>query len=129
MKLQSTSVLVLLLALAGCGPTSYSASGTVTFDGEPIPEGHIAFVPEGSGTGGGGPITNGSYSATVPAGKMKVLITASKMHKLPPGQKGMYGKSEEIRAYIPSKYNSKTELTVDITGRTSRDFDLKSSEK
>src|ERR1022692_2654489 len=111
MKRQSASFLVLILALSGCGEKTYNFSGTVTFDGEPIPEGRIAFVPEGSGPGSGGPITNGHYSVSVPPGKAKVQITASKMHKLPPGETGMYGKTEEVRAYIPSNYNASTELT------------------
>lgn len=129
MKLQSTLLLVLLLTLTGCGPSTHLVSGTVTFDGQPIPEGHIAFVPEESGPSAGGPITNGNYSVTVPDGKMKVQITASKMQQLPAGETGRYGKKEETRAYIPSKYNSNTELTLEITGSTSRDFDLKAVAK
>src|SRR5262249_42906613 len=60
----------LALALTGCGgPTLYTVSGTVTYNGEPIPEGYIAFVPVGPGRGGGGTITNGSYEARAQTGK------------------------------------------------------------
>jgi hypothetical protein len=127
MKWQAALFFGLILAQAGCGSQIYTVSGTVNLDGAPIPKGHITFVPEDSGSGGGGPITNGHYSVAVPAGKTKVQISASKLQKLPEGEKGMYGKTEEMRDYIPSKYNANTELKADITGSTKLDFDLKSS--
>lgn len=129
MKLQAPLFLGLVLAMSGCGSHTHEVSGTVTFDGVPISEGRISFVPEGSGPGGGGAITNGSYSAAVPPGKAKVQITASKVMKLPAGEKGMYGKTEEMRDYIPSKYNSDTELKADITGPSKLNFELKSEAK
>jgi hypothetical protein len=125
MKLQSAVFLFFVLALVGCGAPTYVVSGTVKFDGEPIPDGHIAFVSD-TGTNGGGPISNGQYSVSVPAGQMKVQITASKLQKLPAGQKGMDGKTEEVRSYIPSKYNASTTLSEEITGaKTGLNFDLK----
>ena len=127
MKLISALLFCLvILVQSGCGSTAHNVSGTVKLDGEPISEGHIAFVTEGGG-GGGGAITNGQYTVAVTPGKAKVQITADKMQPLPPGEKGMYGKKEELRSYIPSKYNTETELKADITGPTSNlDFNLKS---
>jgi hypothetical protein len=115
-----------VLVLMGCGgPTTYQVSGKVTFNGEPIQEGHIAFVPESPGPGGGGPISNGQYSVRTQAGKNKVQITASKKVPLPAGQVGASGEKEELRSYIPAKYNANSELKVDITGSATHDFDLK----
>jgi hypothetical protein len=96
----------------------------VKFKGEPIPEGYIAFVPEGPGRGGGGAITNGSYQVRAQAGKNRVEITASKMMPLPPGRVGMGGAKEEVQQYLPTRYNSKTELEADITRSTPLDFNL-----
>jgi hypothetical protein len=104
----------------------YSVSGTVTYDGEPIPEGYIAFVPEGPGRGGGGQITNGNYQVRAQAGKNRVEITASKKMPLPRDRTGMYGEKEEVRQYIPARYNTKTELKADITRSAPLDYELKS---
>jgi len=115
----------LALALTGCGrPTTYSVSGTVTYKGEPIPDGYVAFVPEGPGRGGGGVITSGSYQVRAQAGKNRVEITASKMMPLPRGRVGMNGAKEEVQQYLPARYNSKTELKADITSSTTLDFNL-----
>jgi hypothetical protein len=116
-----------LMALVGCSPKTHSVSGTVTLDGSSLPDGYVAFVPEGSGEGGGGEIKNGSYSAKLAPGKYKVEITASKMMPLPPGQTGMDGAKEEVRQYIPDKYNVRTELRADVSGSQSLDFQLSSS--
>jgi hypothetical protein len=117
----------LTLALTGCGgPKTYSVSGTVTYKGEPIPEGYIAFVPEGPGRGGGGAIANGSYQVRAQAGKNRVEITASKMMPLPRGRLGMNGATEEVQQYLPARYNTKTELKADITNSTPLDFNLES---
>ena len=117
----------LVLLPMGCGqPTTYPVSGTVTYDGESLPEGYIAFVPEGPGRGGGGAITNGRYSVSVQAGKNRVEITASKAVPLPRGQAGMDGAKEEVRQYLPTRYNFETELRADITQATTLDYQLKS---
>lgn len=62
--------------LLGCGsepegPTRYQVSGTVTYDGKPVPKGFITFSPDTSkgnkGPGSGAPIENGKYAT--PEGK------------------------------------------------------------
>jgi hypothetical protein len=117
----------LSLALTGCGEKIHEVSGSATFDGTPIAEWQIAFVPlKGGGKGGGGTITAGQYSAKVPPGKYKVQITANKKMKLPPGEVGMEGAKEEVRQYIPEKFNTQTELSTDVPGSSPLDFNLKS---
>jgi len=54
-SLTRTALLMLLAALvtAGCGPRDrYALSGSVTFDGKPIPAGTMTFVPYGAGKPG-----------------------------------------------------------------------------
>ncbi|MEW4565209.1 hypothetical protein AB1K70_21980 [Bremerella sp. JC770] len=60
-------VLVLVTVAGGCGSSSevqrYSLSGTVTYQGKPVPNGMISFEPTEAGLGGGfAPIRNGKYS-------------------------------------------------------------------
>ena len=61
------------LVLLGCGDNSgnYEVSGTVTWDGQPIPKGFISFIPDkdkgNSGPGGGAEIVDGKYRT--PPGK------------------------------------------------------------
>lgn len=53
--LARTACLILLASVvsSGCGPRDrYALSGSVTFDGEPIPAGTITFVPFGAGKPG-----------------------------------------------------------------------------
>jgi hypothetical protein len=114
--------------LAGCGGSStYPVSGTVQYDGAPIPEGYIAFIPAGPGPGVGGPIANGHYSLRAQAGKVRVEITANKKMPLPFGRKGPEGQTEVIQQYVPERYNAKTELVKDVqAGTNTMDFDLTS---
>ena len=83
------AVLVLLSAIplwSGCGPGNKlgreAVSGTVTFNGNPLPEGSIMFEPiSGRGAMGGGRIENGSYQLSVqgglPPGEYRVRISAA----------------------------------------------------
>ena len=128
MKLNIAFLFFVVLAISGCGSDKAEVKGTVKLDGEALPDGEISFAIEGSNKGGNAKITNGNYTAEVSLGKAKVQITASKKVPLPPGEKGMYGDKEEVRQYLPEKYNSKSELSADITGpNSSLNFDLKSS--
>jgi hypothetical protein len=77
------------LLAGGCsgneGPKTYRVSGTVTFDGQPIPMGTIVFTPDFSkqndGTQGVAAIKDGKYDTQVTGGMgtvggpMKVSLT------------------------------------------------------
>jgi hypothetical protein len=74
---------LLFLAALGCSGSDRAAvAGKVTFDGRPLEQGRIMFVPDSANPGptAGGPIVNGSYN--VPAkngvfiGKNTVQINA-----------------------------------------------------
>jgi hypothetical protein len=60
-------VLLLCFAVVGCdtGERRYRLSGSVTFNGQPVPEGYIVFEPDGSQGNQGGPgrakILDGKY--------------------------------------------------------------------
>lgn len=125
MHLRYVFFLLAACAVCGCGTKNHSVSGNVKLNGEAISDGRISFVVDGVGDASG-PISNGSYSVSVPEGKAKVMITASKKMKLPAGQKGMYGDGEELQQFIPARFNTNTELKADISSASSKlDFDLK----
>jgi hypothetical protein len=65
-----------VFALTGCGsdePPLYHLSGTVTFDGKPIPQGQIYFEPDGSkgnsGAAGFAVIEDGKFDTSAEGGK------------------------------------------------------------
>lgn len=49
------------LGCGGSGPANYKVSGTITYKGQPIPEGEVFLRPVGGGPGGFGFIKNGKY--------------------------------------------------------------------
>lgn len=130
------SLLFAGLFLAGCGssdgPALYPVVGTVTFDGQNIPEGRILFREVGAQQRGfGASIEDGRYALETTEGKMSVRITASrdvpgKFAESPAGPDEPQVPVREM--YIPPKYNSRTELevTVESSGTNQFDFDLNS---
>ncbi|QDU00905.1 hypothetical protein V6x_05820 [Gimesia chilikensis] len=111
-----------------------SVSGTVTFDGKPLPAGNILFVPDVDASGNPlrgkavqATITDGAY--TIPAeqgpavGNNKVQITATR--KTGKFQESDGQKIEIEKQYLPAKYNASTTLKQDIAaGENTADFTL-----
>ncbi len=120
----------LIILLSGCGGKSLTTiSGTVTLDGKPVEDGSIQFIPTGAeGTTEGANIKGGKYTATVSPGKNEVKIFASEDHptktiaNVEPGKPPVPAKV----SIIPEVYNSKTTLSIDVTGSGEHNFDLKS---
>jgi hypothetical protein len=78
------------LALAGCGAGKADLSGTVTYQGKPLPGGIVVLIPEQGGKGGGtAPIQkDGTFSFTgIIPGKMLVAVQVPH----PPADSPMYG--------------------------------------
>jgi hypothetical protein len=76
-RIQSAAVALLIplaVVLAGCGgEKSYHLSGTVSFQGKPVPAGHIVFEPDAS-AGNSGPaafakIKDGHYDTRILDGR------------------------------------------------------------
>lgn len=120
--------------LPGCGagnaPERASIQGQVTFDGEPVEEGSIQFVPEQGVVGKpvATQISQGKYELSGdkgPAvGKNKVVIQATR--KTGKQVKDIMGEMvEERESYIPPKYNEQSELFIEIkSGSNTEDFSL-----
>jgi hypothetical protein len=125
-RLRAAAVFFLAVALiAGCGnDQSAEVSGTVTYDGKPIEDGAITFIPD-NGPTAGGMIKDGKYTTKVVVGSSKVKISSSKVV----GSKALYGMGSPERPVtaeaLPAKYNSASELRYDVkTGSQTKDFDL-----
>jgi hypothetical protein len=110
----------------GCGGTgrTYTVSGMVALDDEPIAEGHILFIPEDRTLSTeGGPIRNGQYSFQARAGKKRVEITATR-----PDPNAATSMGPTYVDYVPEAYNRNSKLSVEVTpdGKNQFDFPLKS---
>jgi hypothetical protein len=111
-------VFALSLMCLGCGPSGpeiAKVEGTVTLDGEPLPNASVVFVPENGRPAGGRTDAQGKYvlnftqgrEGAIP-GKSKVRIsTAAEASETPEGQP-----IPATPEKIPAKYNAATELEV-----------------
>jgi hypothetical protein len=102
--------------------------GSLTYDGKPIQDGTINFVPvNGNGPTAAAVVTDGKYSVRVAPGEKRVRIEAFRVI----GQSGprpndptsrMVDVKEQI---LPERYNAQTELVREITFDVGTcDFDL-----
>jgi hypothetical protein len=126
----------ILLVAAGCGSGSSrsSVSGTVQFDGKPVPDGTVRFIAVDQGNNNtNGAIRDGKYELTAEAGplpgKYKVQISwpkkTGKQVNTSENEDPEYAMPEVIEQ-IPDKYNKKTTLEAVIqSGANTHNFDLK----
>jgi hypothetical protein len=111
---------VWMLCVAGCGRGDglTQISGGVTYDGQPVKNGTISFLPpDGNGPTAAAIIADGRYSVKVAPDKKQVRIEGFKVV----GQRHyvsndptspMIDVQEQI---LPERYNVKSELTREIT--------------
>ena len=108
---------LLLIAIVGCGNKLGSVDGSVTLDGQPVPDGMVTFIKQGTEPGReGAVIKDGKFSAQIPPGSYKLELNGQKDNGSRV-QKGFDGKDEVIPQTVerfPDKYNKKTELTQEI---------------
>lgn len=131
----------MLIALMGCvvialgggcsqKDAKFEIRGRVSFEGEPISDGKILFMPKDESRPQAiSKIANGEYVTASPGG---VYVGGYNVQVF--GYRGtgkiqdlgeMFGKQEQQEQYVPAKFNRATELTVDITAdKTEYDFDL-----
>jgi hypothetical protein len=127
---------LICFGLVGCGnnPLGRKAvAGTVSMDGEPLDYGAINFHPlesNAQAVGSGAVITDGEFS--IPAaegltpGRYRVSIVAPSGG--PPeriqGEDAMKTGSKPPVERLPSKYNTETELTAEVTSDAPAEFDF-----
>ncbi|WP_152053899.1 hypothetical protein [Tautonia marina] len=135
-----TLVATLTIAYAsGCGGGDglqrMPIDGTVTFDGQPLEDGRIQFFPDPGNAEpimSGAPITSGSYSIAqvdglVPGTYVVRISSASGEEVAVTGegdaQMPGLGPIHPIEL-IPSKYNTESTLTAEVTSSGSNTFDF-----
>lgn len=123
--MRSLGWLVLVLVVAGslgCGPSGpqrYPVSGTVTWNGQPLAEGDILFVPvDGATVPDPGKIKDGKFSFEAQAGQKKVEIRATR--EAGPVDPVM-GAPPRVQ-FVPAKYNDATELTAEVKPQEKNEF-------
>lgn len=131
----SLAVALIAATAIGCGQSSdldkVVVRGTVSLDGQPIPNGELRFIPTGDTQGpiSGGPIKDGAYVAQgrggVPIGEHRVEIRAYRAAGRPGQPISPEGGPAE--QYLDKRYNDQTTLTAKIDGSTeTQDFQLTS---
>jgi hypothetical protein len=132
----ATALLASLVLLVGCnnGPTPMRVWGNVTFEGKPLTEGAITFIPIAPHTGPstGGTITEGKYDIAanmgpLAGGEYRVEITATRLSgKLIPNTIGHGGGMLNVpEMYIPEKYNTNSTLKASISPQADKNqFDF-----
>lgn len=128
----SRAALVFLAALllAGCssGPRMCPVSGTVTFDGKPLDDGHIYFFPlDPNIASDAGKIEAGQFAFEAREGKVRVEIRASREV---PGKRSPMGNIRK-EEYIPARYNRESTLAAEVkaNGDNAFTFELSSAKK
>ena len=129
------ALLTLLATAGGCGaaddgPERAIVTGKVSYDGRPVENGEIRFVPADGTTGpvSGGPIRDGMYRAEgrggVPLGTHRVEIQAFRPD--PQAAVDPLSGDRPAEQYLPEKYNrnSTLEATVEAGGEQTIDFNL-----
>ena len=132
--LQFTPALFLgaICFVVGCGDSGrLPIKGTVSIDGEPVKKGFIHFtpLPGTKGPTAGANIVDGSYevdpSKGVFEGNFRVNIKDWRESKKKTEDPVTGEISAGVKQFLPPKFNSKSELTVEIKrGGESYDFPL-----
>jgi hypothetical protein len=126
-----TLAVVLLAALAGCGPDGpMPVHGTIMLDGKPLERGRIEFEPaDGKGPLAAAEITDGKYDAAAFPGKKVVRITGGRVvGRHPFSEAANSPMVEDIQPLLGPAYNSNSTLGCDVSrGQQTYDFELKTT--
>ena len=123
----------LALALLAAGPIGCSAekpdhplayaSGNVTLDGEPLPEGRLIFTTVKLGLNDVVPIRDGQFSGRVALGDRQVMISVIKLMDPPPStMPGVEDSGQVPTETLPPRYNTETTLSATITADGPNEF-------
>lgn len=117
------SIAVCCSLFIGCNNDGkYPVSGSITWEGELIPDDHNAHVIFTAVDPSIGPdavqLEAGKFSFRSSPGEKKVEIFIDK----PVGDPDPVMKTQSHQQYIPTRYNEKTELSVNVTAEGPNEF-------
>jgi hypothetical protein len=119
-------LLCCLAALSGCGPggpKTVPVSGTVTFAGQPVADGEIAFrSADGATASWAGRIVAGRYAIRSTVGPKRVEIIA--VRPKPGAKPKASGEGVINEMYIPDRYNLESELRAEVTAAGPNEFNF-----
>jgi hypothetical protein len=119
-------LLCCLAALSGCGPggpKTVPVSGSVTFAGQPVADGEIAFrSADGATASWAGRIVAGRYAIRSTVGPKRVEIIA--VRPKPGAKPKASGEGVINEMYIPDRYNLESELRAEVTTTGPNEFDF-----
>ena len=125
---------LLVLGCLGCGPGGpeiASVEGTVTLDGEPLPNASVVFVPENGRPAGATTDSQGHYVLTFSEGREGAMLGKNKVRISTARDPSETPDGERIPAVpetITMQYNAQTtlEFTVEPGKKNIADFELTS---
>ena len=129
-------LITLALVTLGCGggedDGKQAISGTVTWNGAPLPSGNISLVGA-AGETDAAVVTDGAFEIRSKPGEKSVVVTAEKKGAMIPASTGVEAgrmpAMESTYQYLPKEFNSKTTLKQTIAAdTTSITLDLKGEE-
>ncbi len=129
-------VCLALLPAAGCsdsGPALGTVSGTVTLDGNPLPNAEVEFQPVAEGSPSYGTTDeNGHYELAYGVGKPGAMVGKHEVristYRQDAADDEGLSPAIEYPELLPPKYNEESELTREVKSGSNEgvDFDLKS---
>jgi hypothetical protein len=135
--LHTSSLLLVAACLAGCGgdrgPERTVVSGTVTYNGKPLTNGSIRFMPTATSAVpmAGAGIKDGAYKVEghggVPVGTHKVEIEAYRVDPKYVKPEMPMSRGVPRTQYIPKRYNTDSNLQITIepgSSQITKNFDL-----
>ena len=117
-------IAVVVVVAVGCGgPTDarLRITGEVTFDGQPVVDGYVTLSPLGSGPSAGGRIQDGKFAIERDkgpmTGKYRVVLQAMReTGRMVPIDPALPNDTvAETVQYIPPCYNTRSQLTADLS--------------
>ncbi len=122
----AATLLCCLAAVSGCGPggpKTVPVSGSVTFAGEPVADGEIAFrSADGATASWAGRIVAGRYAIRSTVGPKRVEIIA--VRPKPGAKPKASGEGVINEMYIPDRYNLESELRAEVTTAGPNEFNF-----
>jgi hypothetical protein len=118
-----SSVVLTAVLVVGCQRANdfVEVSGTVNWNGKPLPAGMIVLQPtEPRQAPVGGKIEDGRFLMQAKPGKMRVQVEAVRTTRERDAETGML----LGEMYIPSRYNRETELEANITSEGKNFFEF-----
>jgi hypothetical protein len=120
------AVITVSLLAAGCGPAAVQTgmvSGTVTLDGNPMPEGDVFFKGPDSKMGTFS-VVNGQFSGECQPGSYRVEIMAYRNEAPPADPTGYVPPTESVSKvnFLPAAFNTDSTMTAEVKAGENNEF-------